>query len=67
MAQFEPLDSRRGMLAGSFSMVVGVMAGGGDETVDIAVGFGEEGVEIADRGINELVGLVFAVTPGPIT
>ena len=35
MAQLEPLYSRHGMLAGSFSMVVGVAVGGGDDTVDI--------------------------------
>ena len=49
MAQLEPLYSRRGMLAGSFSMVVGVAVGGGDDTVDIMVALGDEGVDRAGQ------------------
>jgi hypothetical protein len=72
MAQLEPLDSRRGIFAGSFSMVVGVTAGGGDETVVILTGedLGEEmGDMLVDRGTNELEGLVLVLAgrAGPIT
>ena len=57
------------MLAGSFSMVVGVAVGGGDDTVDMTVALGDEGVDRADRGTNELElwGLVLAGWAGPIT
>ena len=49
MAQFDLLDSRREMLAGSFSMVVGVAVGEGDVTVDmVAVSLGDEGGEGVD-------------------
>jgi hypothetical protein len=68
MAQLDPLDSRRGMFAGSFSMVVGVAVGGGDEAVGMGVILGDVGVELADRGINELEGLLgIAGWAGPIT
>ena len=57
------------MLAGSFSMVVGVTVGGGEETVDMGVSFGEDGGdERLDTGRKELEGLeVVAIGPGPIT
>jgi len=72
MAQLEPLYSRRGMFAGSFSMVVGVAVGGGDETVvDMTVALGDEGVDVDDTGTNELElelgGVVLAGWAGPIT
>jgi hypothetical protein len=72
MAQLEPFDSRRGILAGSFSMVVGVTAGGGDVTEDMLTGedLGEErGVMAPDKGTKELDGLavVLAGRAGPIT
>jgi hypothetical protein len=49
MAQLEPFGLRRGISAGSFSMVVGVAVGNGDVTVDMSAGgfFGEEVVLIA--------------------
>src|SRR5713101_9636537 len=72
MAQFEPLCSRHGMLAGSFLKLVGVTVGGGVEVVEGGIGIclgvegGDGGV---DRGINELEGLVLVVAgrAGPIT
>ena len=49
MAQLEPFGSRHGILAGSFSMMVGVVVGNGDVMVDMLAGgfFGEEVVLIA--------------------
>ena len=69
MAQLEPLCSRHGIFAGSFSMVVGVTVGGGDVTVDMGVSLGDAGEnrEGADRGIKELAGLVVVGRAGPIT
>ena len=64
------------MLAGSFSMLVGVTVGGGDVTVDmVAVSLGDkdgegvDGVERADRGIEDPEGLfnIVAGWAGPIT
>jgi len=69
MAQLEPLCSRRGIFAGSFSMVVGVTVGRGDKTVDMRVSLGDGGEdrEGVDRGIKELAGLVVVGRAGPIT
>ena len=76
MAQFDLLDSRRGMLAGSFLMVVGVAVGGGDVTVDMVAaslgdegGEGVDGVDRADRGTKDPEGLFDVVVgwAGPIT
>ena len=64
MAQFNPLDSRCGMLAGSFLMVVGMAVGGGNVTVDMVAaslgdggGEGVGGVDRADRGTKDPEGL----------
>jgi hypothetical protein len=71
MAQLDPLYSRHGMLAGSFSMVVEVAVGRGVVTVDITFDLMDEGVERPverpDSGMDELEGLVLACWAGPIT
>jgi len=56
MAQLEPLCSRHGYFAGSFSMVVGVTVGGGRCNGGHGGEFRDAGEdrEGVDRGIKEL-------------
>jgi hypothetical protein len=62
MAQFEPFGSRRGILAGSFS-IEGVAGSEAEVEDDIAEGFAEDPEAEAEVG----AGVVLAFWAGPIT